>query len=295
MDCLQDPPVISLLRLLSAFSLMVCVGYELSLGQFRALLRRPRALWVGLGCQQLLSPLCGLLIGWAYRDAPEIAVGLMLLVASPSGTVANAIVYLGRGRLDLSVALSGLNGVLCIVFTPAVVALALSLFASESLVAALDPVQAMVRVVAVVLMPVALGMALRRRWCSARLSRCVRRVAMVLLLGLVVLVLLSNGCGAPPPRSAVTAAALLSAAMMIASYALSWLCRLEARDRFTIAIEASVHNIPMAVMLAFEVLDQPLLAHVAIGYLPVVALLTIGWAAWRRLRLPCAEGGPLEA
>ena len=82
MDCLQDPPVISLLRLVSTFLLMVCVGYELAPGQFRALLRNPRALWVGLGCQQLISPLCGLLIGWGYRDVPEIAIGHQIIAVA---------------------------------------------------------------------------------------------------------------------------------------------------------------------------------------------------------------------
>lgn len=266
------------------FLLMVCVGFELTVRQFAGLTRQPTAIFVGLGCQQLLAPLCGLAVAWLWRDRPAVALGVVLLVASPGGSVANGIVHLGRGRLDLSVTLSGLNGVLCVVLTPMIVAIGFRLFGSTADVPALGQGQAAPRLLLAVVLPVAMGMLLRRRFVSEITLRRVRQCSAVLLC-LVIGLAMGRATAQWGPHWAhyVGAAAVLSSAMLVSSH---WAARsfgLDADTRFTLAIEASVHNVPIVVMLAHHVLDQPDLAGVAMAYVPVMTVMTMAWVGGRRL------------
>lgn len=266
------------------FLLMVCVGFELTLSQFAGLKRQPQAIVVGLGCQQLLAPICGLAVAWFWRDWPAVALGAVLLVASPGGSVANGIVHLGRGRLDLSVTLSGVNGVLCVVLTPLIVAIGFGLFGPQAEVPALGHGQAAPRLLLAVVLPVAIGMWLRRRFVSETTLRRVRRCSAVLLC-LVVGLAMSRAMAQWDLNWAhcVAAATVLSGAMLVSSDLVARSLGLDADTRFTIAIESSVHNVPIVVMLAHQVLEQPHLAGVAMAYVPVMTVMTMAWVGSRRL------------
>ena len=63
--------------------IMLGLGLSLTLDDFKRVVVYPKAVIVGLACQMLLLPLVCFGVAKGFGLSPELAVGLMLLSASP--------------------------------------------------------------------------------------------------------------------------------------------------------------------------------------------------------------------
>ena len=116
-------------------------------------------LGVGLASQWLLMPAVAYAVARAFDLAPHVALTLITLGCSPGGTMSNAMVYLADGDTALSIALTACTNVLALGTMP----LLLHLWV-ERTGAASDiriPYDSVVLALALVLVPAALGVALR--------------------------------------------------------------------------------------------------------------------------------------
>lgn len=296
LDALDTRSALSFVLSVSVFMMMVCVGLSLSVEHFRALTRRSKPLWVGLGCQLLVAPACGFAVAWLYRDRPDIALGVVLLVAAPGGAVANGIVQFARARVDVSVALTTLNGLLCMVLTPLIAGLGFAMFSDGADALQLPPWRTVQKIVLLVVSPVALGMLLRARLPSdSRLIQLAHggAAALVVVILAVVFVSIFDHLAARWLDN-LPAALLLCALMLGTSHAAAAAAGLDPPLRFTISIEASIHNVPIVVLMADQLLDRPELAGLAVVYVPVIAVLALSWAFARRLaQVPRGSSGAL--
>ena len=77
--------------------IMLGLGLSLKFDDFTRVFTKPKPILVGILCQVLLLPL--FCLGLVYfSDLPaSIAVGMMLLAASPGGTSATIFTHLARG------------------------------------------------------------------------------------------------------------------------------------------------------------------------------------------------------
>ncbi|GIJ79130.1 bile acid:Na+ symporter, BASS family [Micromonospora phaseoli] len=166
--------------------IMLGLGLGLTVDDFRRVARHPKAAVIALGCQVLLLPaLCfGLVL--AFDLPPELAVGMMLLAASPGGTTANLYSHLFGGHVALNITLTAINSVLAVFTLPIVVNLAAAHFLGDanSLGLQFDKV---LQVFAIVLIPVAIGMLVRARAAhvAERLNRPVRVLSVVVLIAVI--------------------------------------------------------------------------------------------------------------
>ncbi|WP_027661088.1 bile acid:sodium symporter family protein [Salinispora fenicalii] len=167
--------------------IMLGLGLGLTVADFRRVARYPKAALIALVCQVLVLPaLCfGLVL--AFDLAPELALGMMLLAASPGGTTANLFSHLFGGHVALNITLTAINSVLAVVTLPIVVNLSAAYFLADegSLGLQFDKV---LQVFAIVLIPVAIGMLIRARapHAAVRLDRPVRILSVVVLVAVVV-------------------------------------------------------------------------------------------------------------
>ena len=95
--------------------------------------------------------------------APELAVGLVLLGASPGGTMANLLTHLARGEVALSVTMTALSSVAALVTVPLALGLAIDHFGAE-LDADVQMAGIVARVFLITILPLAFGMWLRQRY-----------------------------------------------------------------------------------------------------------------------------------
>jgi BASS family bile acid:Na+ symporter len=101
--------------------IMLGLGLSLTIADFKRVVVYPRAVIVGLVCQMLLLPVVcyGLAIG--FNLPPELAVGLMLLAASPGGATANLFSHLAHGDVALNITLTAVNSLLSLLTLPFIV------------------------------------------------------------------------------------------------------------------------------------------------------------------------------
>lgn len=107
--------------LLAALSvIMFGLGLTLTLADFTRILRHPRVALIVLGCQILLLPVACFLLVTLLELGPALAVGMMLLAASPGGTSANLYSHVAGGDVALNVTLTAVNILLAPITLPAV-------------------------------------------------------------------------------------------------------------------------------------------------------------------------------
>lgn len=173
--------------------IMFGLGLTLTPADFTRIAKNPKAVVIALFCQLLLLPaLCfGLVL--AFQLPPVLAVGMMLLAASPGGTTANLYSHLFRGDVALNISLTAINSVIAVVTLPIIVNLSLSYFmaADEQIE---FPVGKAVEVFAIVLIPVAIGMFVRslRPAFALAMDKPVRIASIVILVVVIAGAIASN-------------------------------------------------------------------------------------------------------
>src|SRR5262245_41537907 len=109
---MQSGVITAVLLPLSLAIIMLGLGLSLTLADFKRVIVFPRAVVVGLVCQMGILPVVCYFIAKGFGLSPELAVGLMLLAASPGGATANLFSHLARGDVALNITLTAVNGAL---------------------------------------------------------------------------------------------------------------------------------------------------------------------------------------
>jgi bile acid:Na+ symporter, BASS family len=262
-------------------AVMFALGLTLTVADFRraATVRRP--LLVALICQSVALPAVCLMTAEALHLSPNLAVGLMLLAATPGGMLANLVSHLAGGDLALNLTLSAINAVLSIVTTPAVLAFSLTWFFGEGRFIPLQ-FDKFVAVFAVVLIPVAIGVAIRRHFPNfAQRLHDVVRVAAAALLGLAVAEGIVHSQATLWNNFGVLSTAVVSlcAASLTLGYVVSRRMRLGPPQALAISLEIGLHNAVVAVGIALspQLLNNAEMALPATVYAIIGPLIALGF------------------
>ena len=272
--------------------IMVCIGMELALADFRRVMEMPRAAVVGLLGQMLVLPATGLAFAHWPGFPSEIAIGIVIIAACPGGATSNIFSYLARANIALSITLTSLSSVLCFATIPLWINLAADLFGADMATGGAQlrlPLGATAaQLFVVTLLPVTIGMGIRARWpdWSERVRVPLRR-SMAILMAVSILIIVGNEWESVVANleSAAGAALILVSGMLALAYAMALLARLDARDAFTISIEVGLQNGALATMIVVSILGRDELivfpgTYAVLSFLPVSA-----WTLAMRRRL----------
>ncbi len=270
------------------FMLMLGMGLTLVADDFRRIATDPRATIVGTVLQLLVMPLVGLALANIFDLTPILAAGLVVVAACPGGMFSNMYVHFAKGNTALSITLTATATVVTLFTLPLWVQFALTLFEAHDGGAVEMPVlETALRLSALTILPVAIGMFLRARNPAA--LRWERRAtipgAIIIVLGAAV------GTSSNPDldkiiESIAPAAAFAISAMTVGTI-VPLLFRIPARDAVTIAVEMIVKNTLLGIVLVAQVLDfeavLPILAFAAFQT-PGGVILLIGWRWFEQRR-----------
>jgi len=177
---------------ISLFIIMVGVGLTLRPRDFHNVVYYPRTLIFGTIAQIVLLPAIGFGLAYALKLPPAIAVGLVIIAACPGGTTSNVFAFLAKGNLALSILMTAAASLITVITLPLFTTLAIDLFKDTALHEPLQlPVmQTVIMLLAIVFVPVILGMGLRawRSELASRLEGAVGAFGMLVLFALVVLI-----------------------------------------------------------------------------------------------------------
>lgn len=247
---------------------MFGLGLTLTIADFTRVVKYPKAAVIALVCQVVVLPAVCLGLVLAFGLKGVLAVGMMLLVASPGGTSANLFSHLAGGDVALNITLTAINSVLAVFTLPVVVGLSMAHFMGDEAAVGLQPAK-FVQVFAIVLVPVAIGMWVRKRFSAWAISmQKPVRIASVTVLALVILAAIVSGfqqlldnIGRLGP-----VALLLSIFSLLIGYFVPKAFNVTREESIASAMEIGIHNATIAITIGLSVLNDETMAIPAAVY-----------------------------
>lgn len=264
---------------------MLGLGLGLTVGDFRRVATYPKLVLVALGAQVVLLPALCFLLVLAFDLRPELAVGMMLLAASPGGTTANLYSHLFGGHVAVNVTLTAVNSVLAVFTLPIVVNLSAAHFLGDAAGLGLQ-FDKVLQVFAIVLIPVAVGMGLRARFpgLADRLATPVKVLSVVVLVAVIVGAILNERENIGDYFASVGLVVLVFNLLSLAlGYGLPRLVGSGHRESVAAGFEVGIHNSTLAIAIA-ALLDNTAMAIPAAVYGLVMffTAAAFGWLVNRR-------------
>ncbi|HEX6996276.1 MAG TPA: bile acid:sodium symporter [Gammaproteobacteria bacterium] len=248
--------------------MMLAVGMGLRPGDFRAVAAAPLAAVLGFVGMFVVFPLLAFAVAAAFRLEPALAIGLVLLAASPSASTSTMFTYLARGDVALSVALTSVSKVVPVATVPAYVSLAAQAFAGERLEVEISFAETSEAIVTTILLPTIAGMALGRYVPGAAAWRpYVTRVSVLLLVVLIGVLAFRERTTLPGMFASSGLAALTLCVLGMASaFAAASIARLSRGARSALTIELGMQSGGTSIAIAAGVLAAPAMAVPAAVY-----------------------------
>lgn len=238
--------------------IMLGLGLSLTLADFKRVTQYPKAMTVALLCQMVLLPIiCFLLVKFSELN-PALAVGLMLLAASPGGATANLYSHLSKGDVALNISLTAINSVLSLFILPLIVNFSLDYFMDSGQYVPMQ-FKKVAEVFAIVLVPVTLGMLIKNRLpdFAAKMDKPVKIASALILILIIVSVTIrekqvlidySGELGIP--------VLLFNIISMAIGYFIPRFVNIEKKQAIAIGLEIGIHNGTLAIYIALNVLEN---------------------------------------
>ena len=283
---MQSSIITTLILPIALAVIMLGMGMGLEPADFRRIGQQPKAALVGLAGQLVVLPIVGftlaLLLPWSM---PAFAVGLIILACSPGGATSNLFTFLARGDVPLSISLTAVSSIASVITLPILVNLGLATLMDQSATVRLPILESILQIVAITLVPVAIGMWIRRRFPDAatRAEPAVRALSGVLLAIVVAGVLLKERAIVLDGFVQVGLGALL---LNLSTMAIGWwmasAARLGRPQRITISVEVGIQNGTLAIAIASSplMLNSPDMALTPAIYSLIMFGTAGALAAW---------------
>ena len=257
--------------------IMLGMGLTLTFEDFARVFKRPKPIGWGVLLQYSVMPILGWSMGRLFGLPTPFAVGLILVCCCPGGTASNVIAYLAKADVALSVSMTAVSTMLAVLCTPL---LTTWLVGSRVDV---DPWGLFRNTVQVVLLPVVVGVMLRR-YMPAFTQRILpfAPAAAVLMIVLIVAAILGIR------KDAVLESGLLLLAAIVTTHTLGFVFGFILgglsgdwqRVARTISIEVGMQNSGLGAVLATANFANPLTALPSAISAIVHCVLGSAVAAW---------------
>jgi bile acid:Na+ symporter, BASS family len=239
--------------------IMLGLGLSLTFADFRRVTQYPRTVFIALSCQMLILPFVCYGVAVGFGLIPVLAVGLMLLSASPGGATANLYSHLSDGDVVLNITLTAVNSVLSLFTLPIIVNLSLEQFMGEGKYIPLQ-FDKVLQVFAIVLIPVTIGMIINQRApnFSKNLEKPVKVLSVLFLLFLIIFQIVNEYKTVAPYVPQIGLAALTFNLLSLGvGYFVPRLFKVPKRQAIAIGMEIGIHNGTLAIAIA----SSPLLLN----------------------------------
>jgi BASS family bile acid:Na+ symporter len=265
---------------------MLGLGLSLTVADFARVVRYPKAVLVGLFAQTVVLVAGAYVIARLAALPPELAVGLMLLAASPGGATANIYSHLAHGDVALNITLTAINSLLALVTLPLIVDAALVHFLDQDQYVP-PPTRKVIEVAAIIVLPVLIGMALRAGLpkVAAALEKPIRLFAVLVLVAVIGAAIVAEWERLPGFIAAVGAACLaFNLLSMAVGYGLPRLLDLPRSQAIAISMEIGIHNGTLAIFIALTVLQSATMSVPAAVYSIIMFVTASAFTLWLNRR-----------
>ncbi len=270
---------IDLLLPLSLAFIMFSMGLSLSTSDFTRVLTYPRAMIFGLFSQMLVLPAIAFSLAHFLALPPPLAVGLVILAASPGGITSNLLTQIAGGETALSVSLTAVTSLAGVITLPFVVNLGLIWFSGSSTLVSLPIGNMALGVFLISTLPLVSGMLLRHMrpsWANWIEPRS-RKLALFLFILIVAATFMGQWGNISDHFSiAGPAVILLNLGALGFAFLGAKLLQLGRRRGIAIGIECGLQNAAMGIFVAGTLLSQSSMVIPSIIYALVMNISAAG-------------------
>ena len=259
--------------------IMFGLGLSLTVGDFARVLKQPKAVIVALLCQLILLPAICFGLVLAFQLPPVLAVGMMMLAASPGGTTANLYSHLFRGDVALNISLTAVNSVISVITLPIITNLAIAYFNPFDDQLGMQWAKVL-EVFAIVLVPVAIGMLVRRFWpaFAKAMDKPVRIASVIILVVVIAGAVASNWTLLVENFARLAVITILFCLISLTvGYLVPRLLKVGKRQAIAASFEIGIHNATLAIVIAQTVLNSTELSLPAAVYGVLMFFIAFGF------------------
>ncbi len=249
---MESSALLSVLLPLALGIIMFGLGLSLSVADFSRVIIYPNAVIIGLLCHMLILPAVCFAIAKLFNLTPELAVGLILLSASPGGVTSNFFSHLAKGDVVLSITLTAIASLLCIFSLPLIVNFSMQVFMDESRYIPLQFMEVL-QIFIIIMVPVIIGMIVLKKnpLLAVKLQKPVKLFSLLFLLALILMQVIKErenlGSFWQQTGMAVLSFNVIS---LVAGFFIPRLIKISIKQSIAISMGAGIRNGTLAITIA---------------------------------------------
>ncbi|WP_442767105.1 bile acid:sodium symporter family protein [Acinetobacter bohemicus] len=264
----MDSGIITILLPLALAIIMIGLGLELTPKDFSRVTKQPKAVLIALFCQLVILVSIAFIICKVLALPPLLAVGLMLLAASPGGSTANLFSYLFKGDIALNITLTAINSVIAAFTLPLIVNFAIQHFINDGQEISLQ-FSKILQVFAIIIIPVGIGMLIRHYapHFTEKLNKPLRIFAVSFLILIIIGAITKERHQILEYLAQVgLATVLFCLCSLLIGYFVPRLLGINSTQARACAFEIGIHNSTLAMTIALTVMASSTVAMPAAVY-----------------------------
>ncbi len=238
--------------------IMFGVALEIDVHKFKAVIIKPKPVFIGLIAQYLMLPLITFLLVMLLRPTPSVALGMILVASCPSGNIANFLTWMAKGNVELSVTLNAIATLLAVFLVPLNFSFYGNLYnqAQHIIVPiSIDGWQMLKTVFLLLGLPLILGTLFAWRFptLAKKITKPMKSISLIVFFGFIIAALSANFSHFLRYIHLIILLVFVqNAIVVLAGYLLARASKLELNNIKTITIESGIHNSGLALVLIFN-------------------------------------------
>lgn len=275
----MDAGLITVVLPLALGIVMMGLGLELTPKDFARVTQQPKAVLIALFSQLILLVGVAFLLCKIFALPPLLAVGLMLLAASPGGSTANLFSYLFKGDVALNITLTAINSVLAAVTLPFIVNFSIGHFMNDAQQINLQ-FSKIIQVFSIIIVPVGIGMLIRHFApnFTRKMNKPVRIFAVVFLILIIVAAFMKERANIMEYFAQIGAATILFCIISLSvGYFVPRMLGIHTTQARACAFEIGIHNGTLAITIALTVLQNSTISMPAAVYSLFMYIIAAGF------------------
>ena len=238
--------------------IMFGLGLGLTISDFTRVIKQPRDFVIGFICQVILLPVIAFCLIQIISLPIEIALGAMIIAASPGGVTSNILTKFADGDVALSVSLTAIISLLSI-FTVPLIVFNSAEFLGIEITKQISMANIAIKMFSVVTVPVIFGMIVRSLMTNFIISKMfiIQRLSVILFCIVFIAIYLEEWDNIVSfiARGGFIAL-ILNITMMTVSFYVAKFLATGVSQRKCISLECGLQNGTLAVVVATQLFDD---------------------------------------
>ena len=263
--------------------IMLGLGLGLKLSDFIRILKGPKIFLVGLVSQLILLPIIALIIIFLIKVPIEIAMGVMIISAAPGGVTSNVMTKFANGDVALSISLTAVSSLICIISVPLLVFNSASLLGLSNISKEISMTGIALKMAGIVTLPVFIGMIIRKfadNLISNNVKLVERTTGLLFLVVFAAIWIEERNNIIEYLSKAGFIVLILNVSMMSVAYYIAKFFSSNIQQRKCISIECGLQNGTLAVFVSTQIFNDiiyiiPTAAYALIMYITAFIFIFI--------------------